>query len=63
MLSKNTAIKVGQWNVAADRCGDDGTGKHTPASGDPSREQLIKIVLQIQRADYEGNRSALEAPA
>jgi hypothetical protein len=29
------------------------------AAGDPSREQVIKIVVQIQRADYEGNRSAL----
>jgi hypothetical protein len=27
---------------------------------DPSREQIIKIVAQIQRADYEGDRAALK---
>lgn len=27
---------------------------------DPSREQAIKIIAQIQRADYEGDRSALD---
>jgi hypothetical protein len=27
---------------------------------DPSREQVIKIVEQIQRADYEGDRAALK---
>jgi hypothetical protein len=27
---------------------------------DQSREQIIKIVTQIQRADYEGNRGALK---
>ena len=32
----------------------------SPAAGDRSREQVIKIVVQIQRADYEGNRSALK---
>ncbi len=26
---------------------------------DPSREQVVKIVAQIQRADYEGDRAAL----
>ena len=26
---------------------------------DPSREQVVKIVTQIQRADYEGDRAAL----
>jgi hypothetical protein len=31
-----------------------------PASRDRSREQVIKIVVQIQRADYEGTRSALK---
>lgn len=31
----------------------------SPAVGDDSREQVIKIVVQIQRADYEGNRSVL----
>jgi hypothetical protein len=31
----------------------------SPAAGDDSREHVIKIVVQIQRADYEGNRSAL----
>ena len=28
---------------------------------DRSREQVIKIVIQIQRADYEGNRAALKS--
>jgi outer membrane murein-binding lipoprotein Lpp len=32
----------------------------SPAAGDRSREQVIKLVVQIQRADYEGNRSALK---
>src|SRR4029077_10910203 len=27
---------------------------------DPSREQVIKIVAKIQRADYEGDRAALK---
>ena len=27
---------------------------------DPSREQVVKIVTQIQRADYEGDRVALD---
>ena len=29
-------------------------------SADSSREQVIKIVTQIQRADYEGDRAALK---
>jgi hypothetical protein len=28
-------------------------------AADPSREQVVKIVTQIQRADYEGDRAAL----
>jgi tetratricopeptide (TPR) repeat protein len=30
------------------------------SGGDRSREQVIKVVAQIQRADYEGNRAALK---
>jgi hypothetical protein len=30
------------------------------AAVDPPREQVIKIVAQIQRADYEGDRAALK---
>jgi len=33
--------------------------KATPAA-DPSREQVIRIVNQIKRADYEGDRAALQ---
>ncbi len=29
-------------------------------SGDPSRDSIIRIVNQIQRADYEGDRAALK---
>lgn len=36
-----------------------GTVKATPAA-DPSREQVVRIVNQIKRADYEGDRVALQ---
>jgi ketosteroid isomerase-like protein len=32
----------------------------TASAADQSREHLVKIVTQIQRADYEGDRSALK---
>jgi len=35
------------------------TAPATPAA-DQSREQIVKIVSQIQRADYEGDRAALK---
>ena len=35
------------------------TAKATPPA-DPSREQVIRIVNQIKRADYEGDRAALQ---
>ncbi len=58
MFKRNTAVKVGQGLllliVVATTAVD-----AFPVTGGPSREQVIKIVVQIQRADYEGNRSAL----
>jgi hypothetical protein len=32
----------------------------TPAAATSTREEIIKIVTQIKRADYEGDRAALK---
>jgi hypothetical protein len=58
MLSRNTAMKVGQEILLLIVVATAPQGA-SPAAGDSSREQVIKIVVQIQRADYEGNRSTL----
>ena len=59
MSSRNTAIKVGQEILLLIVVATAAQGA-APAAGDSSREQVIKIVVQIQRADYEGDRSALK---
>ncbi len=58
MCSRKTAVKASQGLlliVAATTA----LGA-SQSAGNPSREQVIKIVVQIQRADYEGNRSELK---
>jgi hypothetical protein len=58
MRSKKTAIKASQvllLIVAATI-----SMSASQSAGDSSREQVTKIVVQIQRADYEGNRSELK---
>ncbi len=59
MYRRSTAIKVGQGLLALIFGATMALGA-SPAAGDSEREQVIKIVVQIQRADYEGNRSALK---
>jgi outer membrane murein-binding lipoprotein Lpp len=59
MCRRNTAIKAGQGLFLLIVLATTALGA-SPATGDGSREQVIKIVVQIQRADYEGNRSALK---
>jgi hypothetical protein len=49
MPEKNTAMAL--ISLTAALCA---------AAADPAREQVIKIVTQIQRADYEGDRAALK---
>jgi hypothetical protein len=59
MLRRSTAINLGQGLLLLIFAATTTLGAPA-AAGDPSREQVIKIVVQIQRADYEGNRSALK---
>jgi len=49
MPAKNTAILLISLTTAL-----------CAATVDPAREQVIKIVTQIQRADYEGDRATLK---
>jgi hypothetical protein len=58
MCRRNTAIQAGEGLLVLIISVTMALGA-SPATGDPSREQVIKIVIQIQQADYEGNRSAL----
>jgi outer membrane murein-binding lipoprotein Lpp len=59
MFRGNTALKMGQRILLLIVAATTALGEPL-AAGDSSREQVIKIVVQIQRADYEGNRSALK---
>ena len=59
MFRRNTAVKQGQRILLLIVVAMPALGASLAVS-DSSREQVIKIVVQIQRADYEGNRSALK---
>lgn len=58
MCRRQAAIKGGKWLLVLIVAVTMVLGASS-AVGDDSREQVIKIVVQIQRADYEGNRSVL----
>ena len=59
MFRRNTALKVGQRILLLIVVAAMARGASL-AAGDSSYDQVIKIVVRIQRADYEGNRSALK---
>ena len=59
MFRRNTALKVGQRILLLIVVATTALGASL-AAGDSSYDQVIKIVVRIQRADYEGNRSALK---
>jgi hypothetical protein len=59
MFRRSTVIKVGRGLLLLIVVATKALSA-SPSAGDSPREQVIKIVVQIQRADYEGNRSALK---
>lgn len=59
MFRRNTALKEGHRILLLIVVATTALGACL-AAGDSSREQVLKIVVQIRRADYEGNRSALK---
>ena len=67
MLCKNTIVGprstkravAGKLRLLVILSGSLVTALSTPAADQP-REQIVKIVTQIQRADYEGDRAALK---
>jgi len=59
MFRRNTAIKTSHEVLFLIIMATTALGA-SPAAGDSTREQVVEMVVQIQRADYEGNRSALK---